>query len=179
MGISGYVWDVCRCVWVCAGVRGCARVYLGVRGCAQVCAGVLGCVRVCMGVRWVCAGVHGCAGCAQLCAGVHRFAQEYACMCGMNFQNFFWRIESLYQRTLIRIQYKFLCQILMIFGFSLNVWSRAIFDNLVAQPGAFGKNMSAPGPKSSYLHLCYSVGPIPNKFSRVCWNSSISILQMN
>ena len=100
-------------------------------------------------------------------------------VCGMNFQNFFWRIESLYQRTLIRIQYKFLCQILMIFGFSLNVWSRAIFDNLVAQPGAFGKNMSAPGPKSSYLHLCYSVGPIPNKLSRVYWNSSISILQMN
>ena len=92
---------------MCAGVCGCARVYLGVRGCAQVCAGVLGCVRVCMGVRWVCAGVHGCAGCAQLCAGVRRFAQEYACMCGMNFQNFFQRIESLHQRTLIRILYEF------------------------------------------------------------------------
>ena len=30
------------------------------------------------------------------------------CMCGMNFQNFFWRIESLHQRTLIRILYEFL-----------------------------------------------------------------------
>ena len=89
---------------MCAGVCGCAWVYLGVRGCAQVCAGVLGCVRVCMGVRWVCAGVYGCA---QLCAGVRRFAQEYACMCGMNFQNFFRRIESLHQRTLIRILYEF------------------------------------------------------------------------
>ena len=69
-----------------------------------VCVGVRGCVRVCMGVRWVCAGVYGCA---QLCVGVRRFAQEYASMCGMNFQNFFWRIESLHQRTLIRILYEF------------------------------------------------------------------------
>ena len=28
-------------------------------------------------------------------------------MCGMNFQNFFRRIESLHQRTLIRILYEF------------------------------------------------------------------------
>ena len=39
--------------------------------------------------------------------------------------------------------------------------------------------MYAPGPKSFYRHLCYFVGPIPNKLSRVYWNSSISILQMN
>ena len=89
-------------------MRSCERVCVGVRGCAQVCAGVLGCVRVCMGVQWVCAGVYGCA---QLCAGVRRFAQEYACMCGMNFQNFFRRIESLHQRTLIRILYEFLLKI--------------------------------------------------------------------
>ena len=89
---------------MCVGVRGCIWVCAGVCGCAQVCAGVLGCVLVCMGVRWVGAGVYGCA---QLCAGVRRFAQEYACMCGMNFQNFFRRIESLHQRTLIRILYEF------------------------------------------------------------------------
>ena len=76
MGISGYVWDVCGCVWVCAGVPGCARVCTSARRCARLCVGVHGCsVGVC-----VC--VHGCAGCAQLCAGVRRFAQEYACMCG-------------------------------------------------------------------------------------------------
>ena len=90
---------------------GCARVYLDVRGCARVCTSDRRCAWVCAGVHGcsvcVCAGVCGCAGCAQLCAGVRRFAQEYACMCGMNFQNFFRRIESLHQRTLIRILYEF------------------------------------------------------------------------
>ena len=76
-GISGYVW----------GVRGCARVCAGVRGCEQVCLGVHGCARICVGVHK----------CAQVC--VHG--------CGMNFQNFFWRIESIHQRTLIRILYEF------------------------------------------------------------------------
>ena len=89
------------------GVPGCARVCADVPGCARVCTSVRRCARVCAGVQWVGAGVHGCAGCAQLCAGVRRFAQEYACMCGMNFQNFFRRIESLHQRTLIRILYEF------------------------------------------------------------------------
>ena len=49
-------------------------------------------------------GVHGCA---RLCTGVRRFARRYACVGGMNFQNFLWRIESLHQRTLIRILYEF------------------------------------------------------------------------
>ena len=75
-GISGYVWDVCGCVRVCAGVpRWCAQVCTGVRRCAQVCTGVCGyawvfsgwlrvwkrvheCVQVCTGVRVI---VRGCA----------------------------------------------------------------------------------------------------------------------
>ena len=68
------------------GVCGCARVFAGVQEDARVCMGRRGCA-------WVWAegrGLHGC---------VH--------VCGMNLQNFFWRIESLNQRTLIRILYEF------------------------------------------------------------------------
>ena len=61
------------------GVRECVWVYAGVRG-----PGLHGYGRVCMDMHW--------------CAHV----------CWMNFQNFFRRIESLHQRTLIRILYKFL-----------------------------------------------------------------------
>ena len=32
------------------------------------------------------------------------------CVWGMNFQNIYWRIESLHQRTLIRILYEFFSQ---------------------------------------------------------------------
>ena len=81
-GVSRYVWGVCGCVQVCTG--GCAWVDAGLCGCG--CMGTGGCVRV-----WVGADVRG---------WVH--------VCGMNFQNFFWRIESLHQRTLIRILYEFL-----------------------------------------------------------------------
>ena len=54
---------------------------------------------------WVCAGLRRCV---QVCTGV--CVDMHGCMhvCGMNFQNFFWRIESLHQRTLIRILYEFL-----------------------------------------------------------------------
>ena len=83
-----------------------------------------GCVRVwvCPGVRgdlWVCAGVHGCgSGQKGGCAGVHGRMHVY----GMNFQNFFWRIESLHQRTLIRILYEFFQQVLLFpFDFPLFV----------------------------------------------------------
>ena len=66
-------------------------------GMCGVCAGVCGCVRVCRGVReCVCECVHGCA---RVCVDMHG--------CGMYFQNFFWRIESLHQRTLIRFLYEF------------------------------------------------------------------------
>ena len=101
------MWDVCGCAQVCPGVPGCAQVctgcvqvYLGVRGCTGVCAVMHGCsvgvctVQVCERVR----------GCAWVCVIVRRFAPGYACMCGMNFQNFFRRIESLHQWTLIRIE---------------------------------------------------------------------------
>ena len=46
-----------------------------------VCAGVRGYVQVCVGVQ----------GCAQVCAEVCK------CMFGMNFQNTYWRLESLRQ----------------------------------------------------------------------------------
>jgi len=55
---------------------------------------------VCVGV---CAGMYGCA---WVCAGV----RGYASVCGMISQNIYWRIESLHQRTLIRILYEFLIQ---------------------------------------------------------------------
>ena len=88
MGISGHQWasvgmcgvsmDECGCGRVCVGVRRCVFVFPSVRWCAWV---------------WVWAeggGGHG---------DVHVW--------GMNFKNFFWRIESLNQRTLIRILYEF------------------------------------------------------------------------
>ena len=59
---------------------------MGVRGCAWVWEGV---------------GRRGVRGCAWV----------YACVWdefSVNFQKFFWRIESLHQRTLIRILYEFL-----------------------------------------------------------------------
>ena len=87
MGMCGVSMDVCGCAQVFVWLY----VFAGVRGDAQVCAGVHGCGSVQKGG---CAGVHGC---------VH--------VCGMNFQNFFWRIESLHQRTLIRILYEFFSQI--------------------------------------------------------------------
>ena len=77
--ISGPVWGTCGFMQVSMGVHGYVRVCKGVHGCAGVCAGV-----------WVCVDMHACA---------H--------VCGMNFQNFFQRIESLHQRTLIRILYEF------------------------------------------------------------------------
>ena len=70
---------------------------MGVRGCAGGgCIGVHGCAWVWEGV-----GRRGVRGCAWV----------YACVWdefSVNFQNFFWRIESLHQPTLIRILYEFL-----------------------------------------------------------------------
>ena len=69
--------DVCKCarfVWVCAGMRVWVRVCVDVRRCVHVC----GCVRVCISVR----------GCVQMCTGVCE------CMCGVNFQNTNWRLNS-------------------------------------------------------------------------------------
>ena len=57
-------------------------------------------LRASAGMCGVCAGVCGCVRCAQVC--------------GMNFQNFFWRIESLHKRTLIRILYEFFCLYLLL-----------------------------------------------------------------
>ena len=72
----------------------CAGVCMGVHGCAWVCAGVRG-----FALLWV-----GVGGCAQVSVDMHGCVH----VCGMNFQNFFRRIESLHQRTLIRILYEFL-----------------------------------------------------------------------
>ena len=70
-------------------VKGISGYVWGVYEFALVCAGMHGCARGCVGVRV----------CAWICMGVH--------MCGMNYENFFRRIESLHQRNLIRILYEF------------------------------------------------------------------------
>ena len=83
-----------RCALVCAGMRGYAWVCVGKRECARVCPGVCGCGRVCMGICWY-AIMRGCTQvCAQVCAGVCVDIHGCTHVCGMNFQNFFWRIES-------------------------------------------------------------------------------------
>ena len=95
---------VCWCVWVCAGVLGCAQVCSGVRGCAWSCTGARKCTYMYVGVigcvwyAWVCMGV---CGSVRKCEGVCK------CVCWMNFQNIFWRLDSIHQRTLIRILYEF------------------------------------------------------------------------
>ena len=93
---------------VCAGVRGCAQVCVGVHGCAQVCPGMRKCTYMYMGVcgcEWVGVAVHGCV---WKCAGVCE------CVCWMNFQNIFWRLESIHQRTLIRILYEFFIKFILL-----------------------------------------------------------------
>ena len=65
-------------------------------------------------VPWpVYVGVHGCA--RVVCN----------CMCGMNFQNAYWRLESLHQRTLIPILYEFF----YINASSQEVWFRKWHKN--------------------------------------------------
>ena len=104
------MWGVPMCVWMCAGVHRlmqmCVVVWVcfDVRGCALVCAGVHECALVYAGVR----------GC------VWKFLGVCECVWGMNFQNIYWRIESLHQRTLIRILYEFFKNnfIQIIFSFS-------------------------------------------------------------
>ena len=83
----------------------CAQESRSVLGHARVCAGVCGgCVQMCTYVR-VCVGVWEYA---PVCTGVCRSAWvSVVSVCGINFQNTFWRIESLHQRTLIRILYEF------------------------------------------------------------------------
>ena len=81
------------CMWVCVGVLGCRqqRVYVDVRGYTRVCAGVRSVDR-----------------CVQVCAGVCKSALVSASVCvGWILRNIYWRIESLHQRTLIRILYEF------------------------------------------------------------------------
>ena len=70
----------------------------GINGHQWVC---VECVQVCESVREYV------RGCVQVWEGVHGYAQVYVDMhgCGVYFQNFFWRIESLYQRTLICFLY--------------------------------------------------------------------------
>ena len=75
-------------------VKGISGYVWGVYEFAPVFAGMHRCARGCMGVR----------GCAGVCVDMHGCTH----VCGMNYQNFFLRIESLHQRTLIRILYEFL-----------------------------------------------------------------------
>ena len=76
---------MCGCALMCVGMPGCALVCAGVHECALVYAGVRGCVQKFLGVC--------------------------ECVWGMNFQNIYWRIESVHQRTLIRILYEFFSKI--------------------------------------------------------------------
>ena len=55
----------------------------------------------------MCAGV---GKCAQVFVEVFRSAWVSMSVCWMNFQNIFWRLESIHQRTLIRILYEFFFQ---------------------------------------------------------------------
>ena len=85
----------------------CARMCAGVRRCAQVCAGVHRCAHVCIGVR-VCTSVRCCE---RLYLGVSKCAQVCMCACGcvceMNFQNTFWRLDFYHQRIIVRILCEF------------------------------------------------------------------------
>ena len=70
-----YLWvGVPRFVGVCADVPGCTWVYAGVRGCTQVYADVHGYAQLYLGV----------GGCVRKCD----------CLCRMNFQNTYWRLDS-------------------------------------------------------------------------------------
>ena len=84
---------VCGCLWMCAGVQGGAR---GAR-CGCVWPGVAECAQVGTSVRE----------CALVYAGVCGSTWVSTSVCVMNSQNNYWRIESLHQRTLIRILYEF------------------------------------------------------------------------
>ena len=116
---------------VCTGVCGCALVCGGVCGCVLVCSGVLRCAWVCTGVHgraqvhanvhtcmWVCAGgwVWYARVCMGVCGSVRKCEGVCKCVCWMNFQNIFWRLDSIHQRTLIRILYEFFnsCLILVL-----------------------------------------------------------------
>ena len=111
-GISGYVWDMHGCVLVCVGVCGCARVCSGVLRCAWVCEGVHGRAQVhakvhtCMWV-WLGGWVWYARVCMGVCGSVRKCEGVCKCVCWMNFQNIFWRLDSIHQRTLIRILYEF------------------------------------------------------------------------
>ena len=77
-------------------------------------------------------------------------------VCGMNFQNFFWIIESLHQRTLIRIQYEFfLLFFLKKFDFSCFVLTRVctVYGWLITGLLNFGHFLSQLFSDSFKNHL--------------------------
>ena len=94
---------------MCAGACGCAWACTGVHT-AQVSAGMHRCVLVRAGMRrgaWVC---------AQVCLSMCRCEWKCVGVCECVWDEFskyntYWRIESLYQRTLICILYKFLLKV--------------------------------------------------------------------
>ena len=83
-------------------------------GYARVCADVRKCTYMCVsgcGSKWVGAGVCGCvwyAGvCMGMCGSVRKCTGVCKCVHWMNFQNIFWRLESIHQQTLICILNEF------------------------------------------------------------------------
>ena len=90
MGIHEYVWvcpvPLCKArhigSWLLIISNQIMIMYLTLPEYALVCVGVLWCAQVCVGVfRCISMGMHACA---QICTSV----------CGMNFQNTYWKLES-------------------------------------------------------------------------------------
>ena len=71
---SGVCAGMCRSMQVCVAVHGYMQVWVGVRGCVRV---------------YMCAWGH-----ARICAGMSGCVRVHAGVCGINFQNTYWRIES-------------------------------------------------------------------------------------
>ena len=92
---------------------GYARVCMGVRRYAQVYIHVCGWVPVCVGLHtytwvWVCGWVS-VSGWVLVCAdvyGLRKCASVFECVRWRNFQNNFWTLKSIHQRTLIHILYE-------------------------------------------------------------------------
>ena len=165
-GISGYVWDMHGCVLVCVGVCGCARVCSGVLRCAWVCEGVHGRAQVhakvhtCMWV-WLGGWVWYARVCMGVCGSVQKCEGVCKCVCWMNFQNIFWRLDSIHQRTLIRILYEFFSQI----------WQYLLLGNVLKFLSVFQPVWTLDLPKyfcwyntNSYFYCL---------FFRLKWNSKL------
>ena len=97
-------------------------------------------------------GMCGFARVGEVCTGVHG--------CGMNFQNFFWRIESLNQRTLIHILYEFFQSFFVLMTILALVNYKQTNENLVFRSSAMlqASLKFRPSKKSHFL-TCFDLKP--------------------